>query len=433
MTGDNVCGSRTAELRAWSAGSLLEHRHGVCISACSGAQRLAGCAWRGVAKCSCDGCRLKLVPHGTLGAAAAGMLSTDGRCKTLDARANGYARSEGVGALTLCTATALGVMLGGSAVRQDGRSASLTAPNGSAQRTLLLAAYGRAAVAADEIGCAEAHGTGTGLGDPTEAGALAAVHGTDRCSTPLAVGAAKGSVGHSEAASGQVGLLKMQRLLACETVPGNPQLRVLNPLVGARLADASEHFAIGSQGVSASSSIGCVSSFGFSGTIAHAVCNAGQTCARHRRGSRRRRWCISAVHSDGEMWWRCRRAQRRLQLTTCAGSRRRRPALTRAGCHLSRFCVSAAVLSWLAAANGLARAETGALLARGGIGSCRVGLRIGICRWRSGSTRSRAAAGCALELTSAADAHVWLAGACSGCGGRRSAWRCVGCGTRAAP
>ena len=84
---------------------------------------------------------LKLVPHGTLGAASAGMLSIDGRCKTLDARANGYARSEGVGALIVqvldgelpvssCAA------LAGSAVRQDGRSASLTAPNGSAQRTL---------------------------------------------------------------------------------------------------------------------------------------------------------------------------------------------------------------------------------------------------------------------------------------------------------
>ena len=97
---------------------------------------------------------LKLVPHGAAAAGAAGMLSIDGRCKTLDARANGYARSEGVGALVLrsCDDVQTSMTLGGSAVRQDGRSASLTAPNGSAQRTLLLAALGRAA-AHFAVGC----------------------------------------------------------------------------------------------------------------------------------------------------------------------------------------------------------------------------------------------------------------------------------------
>ena len=44
------------------------------------------------------GVSLKLAPQGTLVAASAGMLSADGRCKTLDARANGYTRSEAVGA-----------------------------------------------------------------------------------------------------------------------------------------------------------------------------------------------------------------------------------------------------------------------------------------------------------------------------------------------
>ena len=101
-------------------------------------------------------------------------------------------------------------MLGGSAARQDGRSASLTAPNGSAQRTLLLRALGSASVAVAEVTGIEAHGTGTALGDPTEAGAVAAVMGGgEQRAWPLVLGAAKGSVGHSEAASGQVGLLRV--------------------------------------------------------------------------------------------------------------------------------------------------------------------------------------------------------------------------------
>ena len=55
--------------------------------------------------------------------------------------------------------------------RQDGRSASLTAPNGSAQRELLRAALALAGCTAAAAAWVEAHGTGTALGDPTEAAA----------------------------------------------------------------------------------------------------------------------------------------------------------------------------------------------------------------------------------------------------------------------
>ena len=116
-----------------------------------------------------------LVP--TVGAvfATAGMTSARGRSHTFDSRADGYARGEACGGVVIerrSNTTVLGLL--GSAVRQDGRSASLTAPNGSAQRGLLLAAFGRASMSSAEIGCVEAHGTGTALGDPTEAGSLAA-------------------------------------------------------------------------------------------------------------------------------------------------------------------------------------------------------------------------------------------------------------------
>ena len=71
-----------------------------------------------------------------------GMLSSEGRCKTLDASADGYARGEAVGAMLLCplhqAMQAEGphvlAVLRGSAVGQDGRSSALTAPNGPAQQ-----------------------------------------------------------------------------------------------------------------------------------------------------------------------------------------------------------------------------------------------------------------------------------------------------------
>ena len=221
-----------------------------------------------------QGCSSELSVPGTLGAAMAGTLSSDRRCKTLDTHANRYARLQGVGALVLRLCDEVGdatVLLGGSAVRQDGRSASLTAPNGSAQRTLLLVALGRAKASPAEVGCTEAHGTGTALGDPTEAGAVAAVHGMGR-PTPLLVGAAKASVGHSEATLGQVGLLRMRSVLQAVTAAGNTQLRVVNPLIGERLSSVSSSFAMPPQGVvSRSEGAACVSSFGYSGTITHAA------------------------------------------------------------------------------------------------------------------------------------------------------------------
>ena len=86
------------------------------------------------------------------------------------------ARGEAIDA-TACRLRADGaaVTMLGSAIRQDGRSASLTAPNGLAQQALLRVALLNAAMAPSALGQSEAHGTGTALGDPIEAGALAAV------------------------------------------------------------------------------------------------------------------------------------------------------------------------------------------------------------------------------------------------------------------
>ena len=110
----------------------------------------------------------------------AGMLAVDGRCKTLDAAADGYMRGEACVVHLLEAATSgdrspRGAMeaavLLGTAVNQDGRSSSLTAPNGPSQQAVIRAALERAGVPALDIGTLEMHGTGTALGDPIEVGA----------------------------------------------------------------------------------------------------------------------------------------------------------------------------------------------------------------------------------------------------------------------
>ncbi|PYT07914.1 MAG: beta-ketoacyl synthase, partial [Acidobacteria bacterium] len=82
-----------------------------------------------------------------------GTTAPDGRCKAFDARADGYARSEGAGTLVLkplSKALADGdriyAVIRGSAVNQDGRSNGLMAPNGVSQEAVLREAYREAGI-----------------------------------------------------------------------------------------------------------------------------------------------------------------------------------------------------------------------------------------------------------------------------------------------
>src|SRR5262249_43905212 len=163
------------------------------------------------------GVNLILTPEVTINFCRARMLARDGRCKTFDASADGYVRSEGCGAVVLkrlSDAVADGdrvlAVVRGSAVNQDGRSGGLTVPNGPAQEALIREALAMARVAPAEVGYVEAHGTGTSLGDPIEMQALGAVMREGRpADRPVVVGSVKTNMGHLEAAAGVAGLIKV--------------------------------------------------------------------------------------------------------------------------------------------------------------------------------------------------------------------------------
>ena len=221
---------------------------------------------------------LILVPHVSISYARAGMLSVDGRCKTFDKSANGYVRGEGVGGHVI-TSQVLGKAspcVGGSAVRQDGKSASLTAPNGSAQSRLIAVAISRAATSSSDghnsVNRIESHGTGTPLGDPTEARALAQARAP--APTKCVLGGVKANVGHLEPAAGMVGFcVAVNMLLHQEALP-NAHLRQLNPHLQVPISGSLQLPATVSAPNSmldtASDAIG-LSSFGYSGTISHVI------------------------------------------------------------------------------------------------------------------------------------------------------------------
>ena len=143
---------------SWCAGwaQLLSGRN------CKGVQRVAG-AGRGSGCGSSDAHRSSHYIHICLPACL----------QVLDAAADGYVRGEALLVMLLSAApappagrggghapTAAAVVLAGAAVNQDGRSSSLTAPNGPAQQAVIRAALAEAGVSGSQLSWLSMHGTG---------------------------------------------------------------------------------------------------------------------------------------------------------------------------------------------------------------------------------------------------------------------------------
>ncbi len=249
--------------------SSLVAIHSACQSLRSGESDLA----------LAGGVCLHLLPEHYVGLARLGMLSPDGRCKTLDAGANGFVPSEGCGMVVikrLTDALADGdriyAVIRGSAINQDGRTNSLTAPSGLAQQDVVSAALSNAQVPPAAISFVEMHGTGTSLGDPIEVEALtAALEAPRDGGLPCALGAAKSNFGHLESAAGVTGFIKVVLALSHEEIPANLHFQKLNPHISLE----GTRFQIPVRSTAwprgPAPRFAGVSSFGFSGTNAHVV------------------------------------------------------------------------------------------------------------------------------------------------------------------
>jgi len=227
----------------------------------------------------CGGVNVICAPETMIALSKGHMLAPDGRCKTFDARADGFARGEGCGVIVLkrlSDARTAGdrilAVIRGTASNQDGRSGGLTVPNGPAQEAVIRAALADAGLEPGAVSYVEAHGTGTSLGDPIEIRALAGAYSMGHSATdPLLVGSVKTNIGHLESAAGVAGVIKVVLMLQHRLIPKHLHFQRPSPHIAwqdypievtAQERDwprRSERMVAG------------VSSFGFSGTNAHIV------------------------------------------------------------------------------------------------------------------------------------------------------------------
>ncbi|HVM13413.1 MAG TPA: amino acid adenylation domain-containing protein [Egibacteraceae bacterium] len=253
-------------------------------TACSSSLTALHLARRSLAAGECSmaitaGVNVILAPDLTIGFCKASMISPDGRCRAFDARANGFVRSEGAGAVVLkpleqalADRDPIYAVVRGSAVNEDGRTTGISLPSADAQEQVLRQAVRDAGVDPAAIQYVEAHGTGTAAGDPVEAAAIGRVYGQGRApGREVLIGSGKTNVGHLEAGAGITGLIKTALMLRHRQIPPTLHFEQPNPDIPFQELRLRVPTALESWPETTGPAMAGVNATGFGGANAHVI------------------------------------------------------------------------------------------------------------------------------------------------------------------
>ncbi|MFK7818361.1 MAG: beta-ketoacyl synthase N-terminal-like domain-containing protein, partial [Planctomycetaceae bacterium] len=241
--------------------------------------------WRGACEMAIvGGTNVMMRPEYPIGMSKGYFLARDGESKSFDARGDGYGRGEGAGVVLLKPmkqaikdGDTILALVTGTGTNQDGHTPGISMPNGESQQALIEEVCQQYKIDPKTVDYVECHGTGTGIGDPTECRAIGATYGANRNGNPVVVGSIKSNVGHMEAVAGVAGVIKaVLNVMHRQATPlGNletPRDDISFDELGIRLSD--EMIPLGRDGEPIQAA---VNSFGYGGSNAHVLLKSAPT------------------------------------------------------------------------------------------------------------------------------------------------------------
>ncbi|XP_026219652.1 phthiocerol synthesis polyketide synthase type I PpsD-like [Anabas testudineus] len=247
----------------------------------------------------CGGVNCIIEPRVFVALSKAKMISPEGTSKPFSNRADGYGRGEGCGVVLLKPLKKaiqdydhVWGIISNTAINQDGHSVTpITKPSMTQQEELLRRIYSESDLA--NVQYIEAHGTGTPVGDPTEAGSISNVIAKARPpgSETLRIGSVKSNIGHTESAAGVAGLIKVLLMMKHETIVpslfySEETASVDTKALNIKIPNEAEKWE------TTSARIAGVNNFGFGGTNAHAIVKQHKQSAVREKIDRKQPKCF---------------------------------------------------------------------------------------------------------------------------------------------